>query len=1274
MSKIDWNGFDGTEFQKLCNTILLFEVSKHAQVFSAPGKDKGRDQLFEGTYDGKSGKWRFQDKFHHSGDVKADINELKRDIKDDIRNNFAGEDHIVFFTNVNLGPGKYKELLEVAKQELAAIGAAGCTFHLWHEPNLEVLLVHLPLVFHWFWQKESLLLQPYNEYFNKELTPSTIDLRYQLRNMFFGRQNELNALDGFLKDSSENTLALIAGGGYGKTRLLIEFFKTLDNDPEWISLVLTPGVFHAGEFARLLKGTKRFLILIDDAHNDPQIVSDAKHLIDSYNGRHRLVLTTRPALLSELISRLPSHSRNLMQVPLPVLPYEERKKMLTHELPTIKEANIIHLADASKGVPNVMLEFVRLVKSGKQPSSISGEATFFEGVREILQQIVDDINRKTGIAQEASLDLVRMVSLTGPLSNGETDKTFLAEFIGIRVDKLERIIIEFVNLGLLNNRYNLSVKPDPYKDAILADIIRNNQALVQAVLKTPGTENYQVNILKNLAEVGAENVEGKQYIDSLLLSYISTLARPEDAKKYKSIFEFIEKITYRNPWAAVYAIEQYIQMQGDQNHPVHTASTGGWMFEPFIVSIKAIIDRIFAKLCTYTSYARSNKHKILQLVEGYIHVTGDFSILRTCYRFKEWDFSCSNRTGSSCCETQLLLKSVACTYLVSRDNPQKVQIALVAASLLLQFEYNLEEYFEPATGKFTYGHGLVLICEHVVEIRKDILQALIQFYDHAASQQEKEQVMELLLPFIRYTTEKHQKEYPQNISDEITLVIEFFIQLMDSHATANEKSQVLTTISRAEQATIKKEFLQLVTDLKAKAAGTASLREALELILMNGDYHNARLTTKSRLDDLISKYPSFEDFSKELMSIRLQRDKPLPQFSAVIQVIGKNYSEEAKKLVAFYQAEHPELFDEARQLVAEHYKDEAYFTSILDWLWQRKEAMIRTLLWLITYGRERNRHYYKDAELGYFEYALTINDGYVNNAVCYQLPDYAYINKESSFKLLDYYLKYTDKEGAADLVMSMFDNSDQFQSDFKEELKQLFWNNLKSLDIHDLQCRPLLNFLDNIFGFDELLRFVDAKIEADLQSEEDRYWDRNNTILANPTLSEAQIVERYLKVVDIYVQNYQVHPEKYKLLLQLSKPGPAFNQILHDVLTPLIMKYATDKEKLKRISECVHIFPAITVQWIVTISEIAEKYLALDPCVNLNDLYGSELEYNYGLKSRNGKFVGYDQDIEKVRLLEETLGSRTLSAPVSAYLQECLEKVKEYMDQMIQHDRDVMDV
>jgi hypothetical protein len=71
-------------------------------------------------------------------------------------------------------------------------------------------------------------------------------------------------------------------------------------------------------------------------------------------GKDKLILTTRPTLFSEILDILPSHGKSIEKLLLPKLPYEQTKEMFKKELPGLKNRQVLHLTDLSKGVPNVM--------------------------------------------------------------------------------------------------------------------------------------------------------------------------------------------------------------------------------------------------------------------------------------------------------------------------------------------------------------------------------------------------------------------------------------------------------------------------------------------------------------------------------------------------------------------------------------------------------------------------------------------------------------------------------------------------------------------------------------------------------------------------------------------------------------------------------------------------------------------------------------------------------------------------------------------------------
>jgi len=112
--QIDWLEIkNGDEFQSLCNKLLIWEVSKGVVPLGAKGRDKGTDAQFNGTYNDKTGEWRFQDKFHDPtmdnrtarSHVKSDFKKELEKIKDE------NPDFYIFITNVKLTKTIHDDLM-----------------------------------------------------------------------------------------------------------------------------------------------------------------------------------------------------------------------------------------------------------------------------------------------------------------------------------------------------------------------------------------------------------------------------------------------------------------------------------------------------------------------------------------------------------------------------------------------------------------------------------------------------------------------------------------------------------------------------------------------------------------------------------------------------------------------------------------------------------------------------------------------------------------------------------------------------------------------------------------------------------------------------------------------------------------------------------------------------------------------------------------------------------------------------------------------------------
>ncbi len=1080
MSKLDWNNFDGTQFQKFCNSLLLFTVSKFAQVFSAPGKDGGVDQLYKGSHDSKNGLWRFQDKFHHSGKKTADVAALKKDVLLDITQNYKNENFIVIITNINLTFSKYAEINKVANELLQKLNISDCEFILWHEATLEGLLSNYPVIYNWYWERDSALLQPYELYFSNQLREDNYELRNQLKNVFFGRGTQLSYLDQFIQNSDKLSLAVIANGGYGKTRLVIQFLKTyISKKDEWMPLVMSHTGFNPSYFANLLKTKKKLIIFLDNAHEVPDIFKEVKRLIDNSLGKDKLIITTRPTLFSEIFEKLPSHGKNLEKLLLPKLTYDETKLMFQSELPGLKNRNLVYLSEISKGVPNVILEFIRLVKLGKQPSKISSEEAFNQSVKEIFSEAINDIEKKTQISKEKINDFLRLISLISPLKNDNKDKEFVEKFIDLRRDKLELLINELSSLNFLDTSQSLSIKPDPYSDSILTDTLEKNKTFIEHVKNHHGAENYLENILKNLSEAEIESAEKEYFIDSLIYGYVSMLQDVSTPNiKIKEVYEFVEKIVIGRPRYGIFVIKELIVFHTNIDHLIHKQSEK-WSDKTYYNEIAELAKSILVKLCTYSPYAYVNKEEIHELIKSVISVTDDLNILSNCYGFHEWNFPYFGYNTKECCERQLFLKSIICGDLISTGDISNLNVALKAADFLMRLEFEIERYFESSTMQMHFGHAQVPYCKHIEEIRTDIINALIICFNNSSQKDIKDKIFNLLLHHIYFCTKHSLKEHKQNITSEIFTVLNFLNSLLDDRPNTLLKNKILGHIQRYERSEFQEIFQESIGNLKAKASTSNSLYEALEMNMLNGDYFDTKNNLELRITKLIEQYNSFKTFKDDLIKIKLAISETYNNFQGILSILSKSYSEEAKVLFDEIKVEHPQLISESIYLIGENYKNEKYFYETISWLWERKDNYLNTFFWLISWGRNKDRNFYKPCDLDYYEYLIDNKlDSQNLDFIAYNLIDYAYIDKKRTFTLLNRFIKAGNQEVMNRLGYTIFDKKEQYSLDFTDEIKELFLSNFDKINFSNFNNNLFLQFLETRYGFDDLFKFIDSFIGA----------------------------------------------------------------------------------------------------------------------------------------------------------------------------------------------------
>lgn len=1264
MNDLHWHSFDGTKFQELGNALLFFEVSKHALLFSAAGKDGGVDQLFEGEYGGQKGLWRFQDKFHNSGKKSQDISELKRDIKNDIKENYQGEDNLVYITNINLTPAKYREVLDAGLVELARIGITNCSLSIWHFPNISAILVAHPLIKDWFWNSDNILLETFENYFKDPLSKTDS----YFRNSFFGRQKPKQDLNDFLADTESSGLALVANGGYGKTRLVIEFFKTISqNNEEWIPLVISHSGFNAANFTSLLRTKTKFLLLIDDAHKVPELTSEVVRIVKNSNGHHKFLLTTRPTTFLTITNKLATHNSSIAPLGLLNLSNSEAKEMFSHELPWLTTAQLSVLSDGSKGIPNVILAMIKLIKSGKKLSEISGDSAFIDSVNQIIQEAVLDIFNRTLIPQKNINGFIKLLSIIAPVPYDDENIQFLCKIVELRIDEMKLLINELKMLSLIQAGYYLAIRPDPYSEAILGQMLKKNQEYILYVLQMEGSEVYQDKILKNLVIIEDADERSTPFVNKLIDEYVNSL---NDIKtpvsKIKSIYNFIGQICLKRPDLCVASTKKLFILNTNLSHPLHQQkglSPGISHFDELV----EICKKQLVTISNFSDYSRVNKKVIYELILKFIELDGKIDLLKQCYSFNERDFT-HYRNDSSCCERQQFLqKKISKDFSYAYNDAHKIDICLSGSETLLNLEFNLQEFFDRQTMTFHFGKGTVAYCSHIIEIRTDTLRTIFSFIDTTSLSIQKSKALEILLRFHHYATGHFWQNEKFNLHDEIILVLSFLKEYVEKEATVVDKISILNTIHREVKKDIKPEYQPLLSEIREKALLSSSMAEQLEKELLNKDHSDIRENQENRFRLLIEQSNSILVFSEILLEVKsgLKDHDGFYNYQKLIDYISTNHPENRRSIFATIQQRFPQEVGDSLGLIRDEYKDQEYFYSVLEWLWQRKNDYMRSFYWLLTFGRRDDRTYYKVEDLQYFRYAVDRcrEEPVLFEHIKYHLMDYAYLDKVTTFELIDILFRDLPENMTEEISYLMFERAKRYSHDFKEEVMSVYEKNIDKIKLGKHGHNEFLQFIELEFGFCKLLDFIETYIDRTLERSDYWTYDLERLLYVSEHSLPEEKISNFIVVFERYLVGYLQHHKKFRYLLSIFRPDINLTKEMADALKIVIDKNKNNYATLMLVAKAVQMFHNRSEQWLLLMCFLAERIIeSSSNDVDLLDVFGSDYYNNNGSKSKTNT-VFYPEDVFKKKLLNEVINHQNLHKEVVGFLLDARKKVEQVMQQ-----------
>ncbi len=414
----------------------------------------------------------------------------------------ADLDRLIVASNSPEDVQKYKDLVSAVRTSVTHP----------HEPfeNPDQLAAHVAGAIYNYAQSHGELgrrLSPFvtwDEYFGNQLG-SQLYLNHAWN--LAGRTDVLRGLRDFV--SGGNAVAVLYGaGGLGKSRLLLEFARTLDAGASgWETRFLRESLPWSADFPRSLPA-EPCVIVVDDAHRYPDLES-VMTLVRSaqYADRTKVLLTARPSgkyMIDSVLGRSVDVSQVERIGPLRAMSKEDVRKLAREALGTQWAHYDERLVRISDGSPLVAVVAGRLVRDKLvRPELCSTDDEF---KRTVLDRFAEELTKVLPGDNRQWQELLALISALGPVR--PTDPHFrqnASRFLKTEAWQLAQGIATLEEHGLLLRRGGLvRITPDVLADHLLHAACVTSTAEETTYANTMYDEfgsSYGANLLRNLSEM-----------------------------------------------------------------------------------------------------------------------------------------------------------------------------------------------------------------------------------------------------------------------------------------------------------------------------------------------------------------------------------------------------------------------------------------------------------------------------------------------------------------------------------------------------------------------------------------------------------------------------------------------------------------------------------------------------------------------------------------------------------------------------------------------------
>ena len=542
------------DFNRFCNLFLKKEIrSPFVKVYDTQGPDSGIDADYTGDYKGKCGTWIFQYKFFDPTKDKGRArSQLISKMKGGKRKkgeldkaNALQCDYYVLMTNTSLTAGNKRKIEDIKNEK-------GYAFSLicWDAEDLITMTDEFPYLLNSFRDPRLPVFLPWQDMFRDQIADKNRLLKYDYET--FGREDEINHFQTFIQDSDKRLLMIYGSGGIGKTKLAIEFAKTIEQehtDYEPLFVQMTEDSFESA--LADIPPNRNYIFFVDDAHDFIDHLGGIKILLNSpgYSESKAVLMTRKPfkaSLEGCFLTALPDEAMDELEIQKLSL---EKTKEFIRTYTRIPDGSLLAgLTRIGRDTPLIAAMVIDSLNKGLDLRSLTTkdklvELTFESYLNDIFSKHLPRSDKR----HRKLLDWLSGIASIDTEDNRIRDK--LAEILKVESYEIEQYRDDLRAYGLLLQfGRKQRIFPDVLSDYILRKACFLSDRRPSSFHKSLLDEFLPllpIKVIINLARV--ENITGEK---SLLDEHVDSLkidAKGGDNAVREHILEQMEGISYFRP-------------------------------------------------------------------------------------------------------------------------------------------------------------------------------------------------------------------------------------------------------------------------------------------------------------------------------------------------------------------------------------------------------------------------------------------------------------------------------------------------------------------------------------------------------------------------------------------------------------------------------------------------------------------------------------------------------------------------------------------------------